>query len=46
VELFDGKSLKEWMVKRRAKHTDKRYLVVDDGEITAQTPPGSDHHYI
>ena len=46
VGLFDGKSLDGWIVKCRPKDRDKQYWKVDKGAITAEVPPGSDHHYI
>jgi len=44
--LFDGKSLKGWMVKCRPQDNDKYYWKVDRGTITAEVPQGSTHHYI
>jgi hypothetical protein len=47
TSLFDGKNLDGWVVKCRPQDNDKRgYWKVVDGTITAETPPGSKHHYI
>ncbi len=47
TSLFNGKNLDGWVVKCLTQDNDKRgcWKVVD-GTITAETPPGSDHHYI
>ncbi len=44
--LFNGKNLDGWIVKCRPKDRDKHYWRCEHGTITAETPPGSDHHYI
>lgn len=45
--LFNGRNLDGWTVKCRPQDHDKvGYWKVEDGTITAETPPGSDHHYI
>jgi hypothetical protein len=47
TSLFNGKNLDGWVVKCRPQDNDKRgYWRVVDGTITAETPPGSKHHYI
>jgi len=47
ISLFNGKKLDGWQVKCRSQDKDKRdYWTVVDGTITAETPPGSKHHYI
>lgn len=47
TDLFNGRDLSGWMVKCRPADRDKAgYWKVDNGAITAETPPGSDHHYI
>ncbi|MCL4192638.1 MAG: DUF1080 domain-containing protein [Thermoguttaceae bacterium] len=47
ADLFNGRDLSGWMVKCRPADRDKAgYWKVDNGAITAETPPGSDHHYI
>jgi beta-glucanase (GH16 family) len=45
--LFNGENLDGWVVKCRPGDQDKAsYWQVVDGTITAETPPGSPHHYI
>jgi len=45
--LFDGQTLNGWTIKSRPQDRDKHdYWKVEDGTITAETPAGSDHHYI
>ena len=45
--LFNGKNLDGWTVKCRPQDKDKTgYWKVVDGTITAESPPGSKHHYI
>lgn len=46
ISLFDGKSLAGWVVRCRPKDKDKHYWKVQDGDITADVPSESDHHYI
>ena len=47
TSLFNGKNLDGWIVKCRPADQDKTgYWKVVDGTITAETPPGSKHHYI
>lgn len=47
TSLFNGKNLDGWVVKCRPADRDKiGYWKVADGTITAETPPGSQHHYI
>jgi hypothetical protein len=47
TSLFNGKNLDGWIVKCRPADQDKiGYWKVVDGTITAETPPGSKHHYI
>jgi hypothetical protein len=47
TSLFNGKSLDGWVVKCRPQDNEKRgYWKVVEGTITAETPPGSKHHYI
>jgi hypothetical protein len=47
TRLFNGENLSGWMIKCRPADKDKvDYWKVRDGAITAETPPGSDHHYI
>lgn len=47
TSLFNGRSLDGWVVKCRPADSDKTgYWKVADGTITAETPPGSKHHYI
>jgi hypothetical protein len=47
TSLFNGKTLDGWVVKCRPQDSDKRgYWKVVDRTITAETPPGSKHHYI
>jgi hypothetical protein len=47
TSLFNGKNLDGWTVKCRPADQDKiGYWQVVNGAITAETPPGSKHHYI
>jgi hypothetical protein len=46
VSLFDGASLDGWVVKCRPPDREKEYWKVAGGTITAETPPGSNHHYV
>ncbi len=47
IPLFNGRNLDGWVIKCRPEDNDKRgYWKVRDGCITAETPPGSKHHYI
>jgi hypothetical protein len=47
TSLFNGKNLDGWIVKCRPADQDKiGYWKVVDGRLTAETPPGSKHHYI
>lgn len=47
TSLFNGKTLDGWGVKCRPEDRDKvGYWKVVNGTITADTPPGSKHHYI
>lgn len=47
TRLFNGSNLEGWTVKCRPADRDKTgYWKVVDGAITAETPPGSKHHYI
>ncbi len=47
TSLFNGKSLDGWVVKCRSEDNDKiGYWKVVDGTITAETRPGSKHHYV
>jgi hypothetical protein len=47
ISLFNGRDLSGWSVKCRPKDKDKTgYWKVVDGTITAETPRGSNHHYI
>lgn len=46
VALFNGHNLDGWTVKCRPADKDKHYWRCERGTITAQTPPGSKHHYI
>ena len=47
ISLFNGKDLDGWVVKCRPGDQDKKgYWKVVDGTITAETPAGSQHHYI
>ncbi len=47
TSLFNGKDLDGWTVKCRPEDKDKTgYWKVEDGTITAETPPDSKHHYI
>ncbi len=47
TSLFNGKNLDGWQVKCQPADKDKvGYWKAVDGTITAETPPGSKHHYI
>lgn len=47
ISLFDAATLNGWVVKCRPEDRDKvGYWRVEDGAITARTPPGSKHHNI
>lgn len=47
TSMFNGKNLDGWVVKCRPGDKDKvGYWKVVNGTITAETPPGSKHHYI
>lgn len=46
TSLFNGKNLDGWVVKCRPGDKDKHYWRCEHGTVTAQTPPGSKHHYI
>jgi len=47
TSLFNGKNLDGWTVKCRPADQDKTgYWKVVDGRLTAETLPGSKHHYI
>ena len=47
TSLFNGRNLDGWLIKCRPDDEDKiGYWKVVDGTITAETPPGSKHHYI
>jgi hypothetical protein len=47
TRLFNGRNLDGWIVKCRPADQDKiGYWKVVDGTITAETPPGSKHHYM
>jgi len=47
ISLFNGQNLDGWEVKCRGQDEDKRsYWKVVNGTITAETPAGSNHHYV
>ncbi len=47
ISLFNGKNLDGWVVKSRPQDQDKAsFWKVEDGAITAETPPESKHHYV
>lgn len=47
TSLFDGKTLDGWVIKCLPQDDGKRsYWRVENGTITAETPPGSKHNYI